>query len=261
MELVDPDIELLHLVRRLEQIPQLAARLIGIARSAFFAGPIPARDLADAVIRMLGLNLVRDLTICFLLSAPFHVDRCPAFEPIRYWRRAMLTATLADRLAPIVPSDGTDALAGAYLAGLLHNLGLLVLVHLEPDLMTKAFTASKQEPDASLSDVERTLLGMDHGLAGRHLAGAWKLPTEVAMVMEYHRNESYKGGSCRLVALVRLAERYSAYVERASQEREGLDEVEPEFSCLGIADRDWRRVTSTWEAQVEEIFELARLFC
>lgn len=261
VELADPDLELPHLIHRLEQMPQLAARLMGIARSAFFAGPPPARDLADAVIRMLGLDLVRDLTICFLLSSPFHVNRCPAFEPIRYWRRAMLTATLADTLAPMVPGDETDALAGAYLGGLLHNLGLLALVHLEPDLMGRVFTAAAQEPVTSLNEVERSLLGMDHGLAGRHLAEGWNLPMDVAMVMEHHGNENYRGDFYRLVVLVRIAERFSAHVERTAGETAETDAVDPEVNRLGIAAGEWRHATAAWQTRVEEILELARLFC
>nr|WP_246221608.1 HDOD domain-containing protein [Marichromatium bheemlicum] len=257
-ELVDPELDVNHLLELIEQSPALAARLLGIARSAFFAGPIPARDLSDAVIRVLGLRLVRDLSISLLLSAPFERDRCPGFDPGSYWRRAMLTATLAEALAAKAVSGREETLAGVYLAGLLHNLGVLVLVHLAPQTMDEVFTEAAAECEVGVRELTRLRLGMDHCQAGAELARAWRLPPELAVAMGRHCAPDYAGAHWRLVCLVGFAERFAARAERDPEAAQQLDLTPP--AALGIEAEEWRRTALRWCARIGHLCEMADAF-
>ncbi|RNE92959.1 HDOD domain-containing protein [Marichromatium sp. AB32] len=257
-ELVDPELDVNRVLELIERSPPIAARLLGIARSAFFAGPIPARDLGDAVIRVLGLRLVRDLSISLLLSAPFERDRCPAFDPGRYWRRAMLTATLAEALAAKVPGDREETLAGVYLAGLLHNLGLLVLVHLTPEVMDEVFIAAADDPERGVAELTRQRLGLDHCLAGAALARAWQLPPGLAVTMARHGEPDYDGGYWRLVQLVGFAERFATLAERHPETAGDLDLAPP--AALGVEADEWRRTASRWCARIGHLCEMADAF-
>lgn len=256
----DPELDPLRLVAILRQSPSLAARILGIARSAFFAGPLPPRDLEDAVIRFLGLALVRDLAIAFTLTTPLCTDDCTAFQALRYWRHALLTASLAEGLA-----TGNDIPNGdqAYLAGLLHNLGLLALVHMAAPQMQRIFleTDDAERDNAgglSLSTLEQRRLGVDHCRAGQQLATAWKLPEEIGAAMSFHRDIRYRGRHRELVILTALAERHCSYIGSAATLPD--EELSVLLDGLGIGHAIWTQALADWQPQIGRIMELAGKF-
>lgn len=251
----DPDLDTDLLIELLRQSPALAARILGVARSAFFAGPSPPRDLPDAVIRFLGLALVRDLTIAFILSDPLRGDLCSAFKPHRYWRHSLWTATLAEKLATGRPIPNGSL---AYLAGLLHNLGLLALVHVAPAPMQAVFLELEGQDQAVLSEVEGDRLGIDHCGAGRLLAAAWHLPPEIASVMSFHRDRQYQGRHSELVTLVALAASYCSKFETAANPEIELAEVL--LNRVGLDSGIWERAIKAWKPGALHIAELATQF-
>ena len=74
----------MRVAANVEQTPALAARILGVANSAFFATGNPVKSIPDAIIRLLGLNLVRHLGVSFVLSQPFDVASCRWFDPVRF---------------------------------------------------------------------------------------------------------------------------------------------------------------------------------
>ena len=204
--LADDDLSVVRLVELIEQTPPLAARVLGVANSAFFASPQPAKSVSDAIIRVLGLNLVRDLCLSQALSVPFNTDGCPLFDSMRFWRQAMATATLAQRIAGIVTISERGSLSFAYLAGLMHSIGMLVLVHLAPGSMNRILQNSEADGGRRLSDLQKEVLGIDYAQAGGEIARAWHLPDPITAVLTHHRNPAFQGESWPLVGLVALAD-------------------------------------------------------
>lgn len=208
--LSDPDLDLLSLVELVEQTPALSARLLGVANSAYFGNAVQVKRISDAIIRVLGLNLVRDLSLSLILSQQFRIEDCRRFDMLRFWKHAMYCAILADSLAPSVSAGETgDGHDWAYLGGLLHSLGVLALVHIEPRVMDELFGQAARDPDRTLASLEHELLGIDHCEAGAAVARAWKLPDPLSAVMQHHRDVHYRGRHWPLVVLVGLADRVS----------------------------------------------------
>lgn len=251
----DPELDTQRLVLLLRQSPSLAARILSIARSAFFAGPLPPRDLEDAVIRFLGLALVRDLAIAFTLTSPLKTDACRAFQPLRYWRHALLTASLAECMAAGAAIPHVDQ---AYLAGLLHNLGLLALVHVAPLQMQRILLAADRSEEDPLSIVELKWLGLDHCQAGQQLATCWELPQEIADVMAFHRDGLYQGRHWELVTLTALAERRCADIDSVDALPD--QELYLLLSRLGIEPVIWQQLLTDWQPKARNIVELAGQF-
>lgn len=202
--LSDPDLDMLRLAELVEQTPALAARILGVANSAFFARATAVRDVPDAIIRVLGLHLVRDLSISFVLSQPFDLKACGRFDPVVYWSGAMESAVMAQLLASQLPRADAPTPSEGYLAGLLQNLGLLALVHVVPDAMDAVFAQAGQDGSEGLDALERHALGLDHAVAGAELAAAWKLPPGIAAAMS---PVSDSGEFPPLVSLVLLGSR------------------------------------------------------
>lgn len=194
------DADLHRLASLIEQDPGLAARIIGIANSAYFQRHNDVCTVADAIIRVLGLNLVRSLAIGIALSQPFDASRCPEFDLGRYWYHAMTTATLASRLAPHLRVEHSQ-LECLFLAGLLQTVGRFALVHLFPESMSQVFRALKMREDADLLELETQALATNEVEGGAIIANKWHLPESISDSISC-RNEPHR--SHHFTAVVEL---------------------------------------------------------
>jgi len=251
--------ELLQLAELVEQTPALAARILGVANSAFFRTQVPVKHITDATIRILGLNLVRDLSVSFVLNQPFDLQGCRRFDPIRFWIRSMGSAVLVQLLLRHLPQRNPPTPSTAYLAGLLHNLGLLVLVHVAPEAMDGVFGELERHPEASLLAVERQLLGLDHAVAGAELASAWKLPSALAAAMGPAGEPSGRDELTTLVSLVLLCRCINRVLDDGDDI--GQDpELDRTLTALDIRFDGWPALLSEWRERTENIEGLAAAF-
>lgn len=195
------DCRIEELASLIEQDPGLTARIIGIANSAYFARRSEICSVADAIVRVLGLNLVRGIAIGIALSKPFDASACAGFQLDRYWYRAVQTANLAARLGAVgnLKRSARDCL---FLCGLLHNLGQLALVHIFPDRMARVFENWAQQPEQGLLALESRLLATTEIETGTILARRWQLPATVTDVVAFRREPWRAGGTAPVVQLV-----------------------------------------------------------
>jgi HD-like signal output (HDOD) protein len=179
----------------LDKEPGLAARTVAMANSAFFAEQRPIYGVEEAIVR-LGLNRVRMMAASLLLARQFDASRCRPFRSELYWQHAVGTAFAAARIARF--TLGADDAPAAYLAGLLHNIGLLLLVHAFPKEMTVVLLEREREPGSSLSAGCRQALGVDPEKAGGLLLREWNLPEPIVAAVAGER-----GGDARQQRLAR----------------------------------------------------------
>jgi len=210
------DADLRRLAALIEQDPGLAARIIGIANSAYFRRQNEVCTVADAIIRVLGLNLVRSLAIGIALSRPFDTRRCPEFDTGRYWYHAMTTATLASRLAPHLQVEHSQ-LDCLFLAGLLQTLGRFALVHLFPERMSAVFRALQAQPDADLLELQTEALATNEIEGGAIIANKWHLPESIADSISYRKDPQR---SQRFSAVVELINFCSGLAEQLFEDPE-----------------------------------------
>lgn len=174
----DPNLEIHQLASIIEQDPPLTARVLGLANSAYFGQSEPIFRVERAIIQVLGLNEVRSLSLLMALAGSFDTRRCSNFDPGDYWLRAVLTANVAAAIGRCAGDEArpVDAL---YLCGLLHNIGVLAMVHARPAEMTHVINEIGKDPSCDPIAVEQAVLGVDHKQAGEWLAFRWHLPEVV----------------------------------------------------------------------------------
>jgi HD-like signal output (HDOD) protein len=180
----DPDVDIDDLAAVIERDPPLAARLIGVANSAFYAPRHPVTSIREAIIRVLGLNMVRNLAFGMALTGGMSTSNCPRFDLTNYWIVALGTADLAGGLARAANIEGMTDPETAYLVGLLHNIGELLLVHLYPNEFDEAMRRLEEEPGSTLADHTRRVIGVDQWEAGAFLLRHWQLPPIIATTIE-----------------------------------------------------------------------------
>lgn len=191
-EVADEDVKITRLTELIEQDPGLAARIVGIANSAYFARQHEIHRVEDAITRVLGLNMVRGLAIGIALSKPFDVSACPEFELSRYWYRAFVSAQLSNAVGPYLELEA-DLRECLFLAGLVHNLGQLVLVHAFPSRMADVFRQKQANPEQSLMTLESQVLAMTEMQAGTVISKRWKLPRCVTHTIQYRHEPNLAG--------------------------------------------------------------------
>jgi HD-like signal output (HDOD) protein len=202
----NPAIDLETLAEVLGQSPAIAARLLGLANSSFYCLGSPATSLHKA-IQVLGLVTVRGVATGLVISDRFSARRCPPFDAVRFWESAVLTAQFAQQLAPRVPPEHDLLREAVYMAGLLHNIGLLALVSVEPDAMSELLEVPAGESAGSLGGRLRQRFGFDHRQVAGWLAETWHLPAALGAVLAHCHSPGYSGEYKALVLLTGLCAR------------------------------------------------------
>lgn len=200
-----------ELVKLIQGDQSISSRLLKAANSAA-AGIAGGVKTLDRAVVMLGFRTVRMIALTTKIFECFGIGRTAAerggFEPAELWQHALATACFARQIAANCPTVGV-ASEEAYAAGLLHDIGKAALAVVFP----KAYDRAVRQADHARGDVadfERSILGVDHTVAGRSLAERWKLPSCLVEVIWLHHvaSEALMPSitSGRLIAVVQLAD-------------------------------------------------------
>lgn len=170
--------DLLHVV---EQDAAIAVRLMQVVNSAYCGLRNPVGDLS-AAIRLLGVDRVKSLALTVSMGAVFgRPTPAGQLDPERLWDHSVCVATICRLVAR---RGGFCSPEEAYLAGLLHDIGLLFvnqrLGSLAPRILALTQTGT------SLQDAERRVMGFDHAQMGAYLAWRSCLPERLVSAIDYH---------------------------------------------------------------------------
>ncbi len=250
------DSDVVELAGMIEKAPCIAARILGVANSAYFGWPGGVRSIYDAIYKVLGIKLVKSLAIGIAISEVFDVKKCRGFRPEQYWFSAIVTAQLSQGFLRSVFSSLRGDVDNVHVNGLLHNFGLPVLAHLYPDELSKAFLpSSPDEQQKTTTERIRAILGIDQNHAGGWLARKWHLPRDIVCVMENHKDIAYRGDFWPVVLLVGYCERQA---KRFYQLKGMIPEPEIE-AVLGINEATVEKMGYRIECQMEDINSMASL--
>lgn len=215
----DPRAGARELAAIIEQDAPLAARVMRYANSPLYGYPGKIKDLKSAIARVLGFDFVLNLALGITVGKSL---RIPAEGPLglnAFWQHSVYCAALVEKLARTIPGALEVRRGTAYLAGLLHNIGILLLGHAFQSefFLLNRYLASNT--DASLHHIEKHALGVSHDQIGGWLLESWGLPKELITAARYHHEEEYWGPHASYAQLVQIADRLLA--------RHGLGYGEP----------------------------------
>lgn len=197
------------IARIIKKDPSLTAKILGMANSAFFGFGRHVTTLEEAIINVLGLDLVKGFALSLAMSSVFDPEKCINFNLKRYWCSAFLTAELASGLTNQIDSKPALDANQLYLYGLLHNIGILVLAHRFPNIMSELFMTAMEDKEKRLINYEKETIDFNHHEAGAWLGQKWKLPYEIIDVIEHHHDLGYQERNATFVTLVGFCSRIS----------------------------------------------------
>ena len=165
----------------------MTAKILQLVNSAYF-GLRGTVSTAEQAVNLLGLDTVQALVLTVHVFSQFTATHDSRFNMDRLWEVSMETGALARAIAKAEQAS-TLMTDQAYTAGLLHDVGILVLaanVMKQYDAMAK--TAHDQ--GIPLWEVERQELGVTHADVGAYLLGLWGLGDPVIEAVAFHHHPS-----------------------------------------------------------------------
>ncbi len=195
------------LAKLVEKDPSLAAQIIRYAQSPFYGYQGKIASIRQAISRVLGYDMVMNIALGVASARPFKIQLDGPIGMNAFWQHATYSATVAQSLCGLIPREHRPQPGTAYLAGLLHNFGFLVLGHSFPKEFTKLHNAIIKEPETPIIELEQRILGVTHAEIGAWLMETWNMPSEIITVQKQHHNPDYNGVHANYVRLVILADR------------------------------------------------------
>jgi HD-like signal output (HDOD) protein len=197
-DLSSNEISLSTIAKKIEQNPSFALEIMKLANSAFFSRTKPADSIEKALL-VLGIKGLYQL---LQIAKYKELGKINRRSFIQIWDHSLETAFFSRRIAEM-HEPGLGSIA--YLGGLLHDLGKLVLsseMELLPILLNRNF----QNHIVYSDYIEEILLGISHTILGGILGRKWKFSSEIQACVEYHhRPWSAEETQKRLASIVYLA--------------------------------------------------------
>lgn len=201
-----------EIARVIETDPVLSGRILGLCRRADKGVGEKITSIRRAVV-LVGLDAVRNAAVgasAFAALAP--QDNAEGrLDRDGFWQYCVCVASTAELLALHNKAELRIAPEEAFIAGMLHAIGKLVLDHVLPKAYARVIELARQECAPS-GFVERRVLGIDYRDAGKALANHWDLPPELASVMLHHGTPYEQIPECDEKALIGLVSGSAALV-------------------------------------------------
>ncbi|WP_028693154.1 aminoacyl-tRNA deacylase and HDOD domain-containing protein [Pseudomonas cremoricolorata] len=204
---VDPNASVDDITGVVETDPALAAQVVSWAASPYYASPGKIRSVEDAIVRVLGFDLVINLALGLALGKTMSLPKDQPQHMTPYWQQAIYTAAVIEGLTRAMPRTSRPEAGLTYLAGLLHNFGYLLLAHVFPPHFSLICRHLEVNPHLSHTYVEQHLLGINREQIGAWLMKLWDMPEEICAALRFQHDASYDGEYAAYPNLVCLANR------------------------------------------------------
>jgi putative nucleotidyltransferase with HDIG domain len=234
----------------LEKDPGMATKVLRAANSPYYCGGREITSVRQAVMT-LGMRAVSTLalsTSIYDLSGRWQtsVDR------VRFWRHSLEVALTARALAETVGYAYPDEV---FVAGLLHDIGILVLERSFPDKFERIWR--QVEAGDKMSDLEDDIWGTNHARVGQFLLEQWRIPASVSEVVGNHHNlalvetDDTELRPAQIVALANLLSRFTLVRSRPDTAIE-IEQQDGLRRALGVTPDQIRQLLESMLTRVTE---------
>lgn len=187
--------------------PAITLKVLKVANSPIYALAQKATDVRDAV-RILGFKevykIVMSMSTLNLFNKTTHIDYR------RFWSHCL---SVAFATKAIVEFSGDECriaekihLEDLFIAGLLHDIGILVLDQYVPQLYDNVLEKVSKLGDVPLYGVEYECLGISHGEVGEFLLNKWYIPAHISSAVAFHHKTENVAKERELAQIIHIAD-------------------------------------------------------
>ena len=236
------------LADKIVQDQALTAKTLRLANSSFYGMQRKVATIHQA-IAVIGFDSVRTIVTAAGVIGGFSGGDHSIFNFNKFWRHSLGTAVCARMLAKhahLNPDQG-------FIAGLLHDIGVLVLVSYSAPSYQQVL-AHRQEKDCSVLEAEQAVLGVDHAKVGRALAEHWKFPPAIQRAIEMHHAPARNDGDL-LAAVVHVADAGAHALDLANEEDDMVPPISAEaWNSLDLGKDFVMHMFRDVELQADEVY-------
>jgi HD-like signal output (HDOD) protein len=206
IELVDnPRSTAQDLNKLISNDPALVARILKVVNSAFYGLPGQIGSINRAIV-LLGLNAVKNIVIAASLAKLFRGGRVsPHFSAKDLWTHSIAVGVFSKMIVVKINNTLPDE---AFLAGLIHDMGILVELQAFREPLVEIAEKSANGTER-YTDIETQVIGVDHQMLGAGLTTKWKFPRSFQYVTGHHHNPMALAPECRwLTSVIHVADHF-----------------------------------------------------
>jgi len=229
----------------------ITAKVLRLANSAQFGAAHHVTSAKDAVTRI-GFQQVGDIVSAITtFGALGRVEESRHFDRTAFWEHSIACGAIAKVMASRMSIDPDRA----FVAGILHDVGKVILDGYFPEYFAQALELA-EEKGVSIHAAERECLPVTHEAVGRYLAGRWHLPEALVEVIGSHNSlRPQKSSHAQLVYLIYVADSQARQIGAGNA---GDTQVwHPELTVLRQLRID-RNDLAAWQGEMRQEVEQAR---
>lgn len=181
--------------------PALTTRILKVVNSPYYGFPSQVTTISRA-INIVGTDQLIQLVLATSVINSFKGIPADLINMNAFWRHSVACAIAADLIAKQCRLAKSEVF---FTAGLLHNIGSLVLYQSLPELAREAMTSAKFGNE-TIQHAEARIIGFDHCMAGEALTRKWRLPNTLNEVTRFHHTPSQAEQFTLEVSIVHLAD-------------------------------------------------------
>jgi putative nucleotidyltransferase with HDIG domain len=203
-EIANPHPDVKKLASIIEDDPGLTARFLKAVNSAYYTRSGTITSISQAIAR-LGLVETRKLAVTTALFNRY--KSYGGLVPGSFWTHSIAVALASRAIMQLgIHSFSPEEAETAYIAGLLHDIGIIVLFHLFEDDYRKIHETQHASGGITLeSEIQQ--FGVHHGEAGAALIRSWRLPESLSEPIAFHHHPWRASDSSRPICyLIHLAD-------------------------------------------------------
>ncbi len=200
------NLEMIKLASEIEKNPSLSADLLKLSNSTSFITRVTVKNILQAT-KIVGSNNI--LSMLYAVSSyKLMKEKYPKME--KEWEHANKTSIFASKIAR--ENNFSKFAEVIAVGGLLHDVGKILLLSIESDLMKKISILLKNKNIESSKVLEESFIGISHTEIGRMLATKWNYPEELIEMINFHHTPSISNEKFRThVEIVYLANVFANY--------------------------------------------------
>jgi putative nucleotidyltransferase with HDIG domain len=180
----------------------MVVKILKLVNSAFYGFRSRVSDISNALV-LLGFNTVRNSIISVSIIEAFSgKNDLEGFDITEFWKHSIAVAVTSKQLAEKCRVEAPD---NCFVAGLLHDIGKLVLSQYFPDLFTKVWITAQKE-NLTFYEAEKKEISVKHPMIGSFLAKRWQFPDHLVDAVKCHHAVRKSVSNYELLLIVYVAD-------------------------------------------------------
>lgn len=234
--------------RLISSDPALSAKILKIVNSSFYGFPSRITTVTHAIV-ILGFNTVKSVVLSSTVFDVFKSKGENEFKREEFWKHSVGCGAACRVIAR---EAGFSALEDFFIAGLMHDVGKIILDQYLHDDFQKVLATVKRD-DCLFLEAEKKVLAVTHAEIGGWLFANWKLSKGLVQAVTHHHNPSLADDALKITSVIHLGD----IVCRALQCGSGGDAKIPRISpaawdALGFTPPKLEAILRETDSEIEK---------